>query len=63
MAMDNCADCFYAGYLPSIKMYCCRYYLMTNERRPCPGGDGCTVKVGKVSNWKSGWKRKKVKTG
>lgn len=43
MATNNCDDCFYR-----IKICgnpCCGYSLMTNEVRPCPPGDKCTVKV------------------
>lgn len=55
---NNCATCFYHGKCGG--MICCNFFLMTGQRRPCPAGEGCTVKVGKVPNWKSDWKRKKV---
>lgn len=60
MENDYCSDCFYGVYLPSVKEFCCRYYLMTNERRPCPAGDGCTVKVCVKNRRKYAWNRRKV---
>ena len=43
---DGCQFCgringgnhFHVGYIY------CQYFLMTDKRRPCPAGDGCTVK-------------------
>lgn len=29
---------------------CCGYFLMTNQARPCPPGDGCLVKVRRFVN-------------
>ena len=31
---------------------CCDYLIMTDKRRPCPAGDGCTVKVTKKEHRK-----------
>lgn len=42
---NNCSDCFYCGKLSSGSVPYCRYIFMTNQKRPCPPGDGCTVKV------------------
>ena len=44
MAKSNCEDCFYRRRLGS-EGFCCHYIFMTNQRRPCPPGDECTVKV------------------
>ena len=40
---NNCATCFYHGKCGG--MIYCNFYFMTGQRRPCPAGDGCTVKV------------------
>lgn len=40
---NNCATCFYHGKCGG--MICCDYLFKTGQRRPCPPGDGCTVKV------------------
>ena len=41
---EYCLDCkFFGGH--SEFECCCNYLLMTNKRRPCPPGIGCTVKV------------------
>ena len=45
MAKSYCDDCFYRGVLTGLATPCCNYFLMTNQRRPCPPGPGCTVKV------------------
>ena len=39
----GCPGCIYFGWVNSY-MGCCNYYLMTDKRRPCPPGKGCTVK-------------------
>lgn len=41
----NCGDCFYRGMLTSGNIPYCGFILKTGKRRPCPAGDGCTVKV------------------
>ena len=41
---NNCATCFY--HWKCGRLIGCKYYEMTGQRRPCPAGDGCTVKVG-----------------
>ena len=41
---NYCDNCAYKKMMSSNYKYC-DYFLMTNERRPCPAGDGCTVKV------------------
>lgn len=43
MVKSNCDDCFYRKKIG--KEVCCGYSIMTNEVRPCPAGDKCTVKV------------------
>ena len=40
---NNCATCFFHGKCGG--MICCNYLDKTGQRRPCPPGDGCTVKV------------------
>ena len=42
----NCVNCRYFQKLYDY-CHCCNYFLATGERRPCPAGDGCTVKVTK----------------
>lgn len=50
MAKDNCSNCFYRGKAGSLP--CCDFFLKTGQRRPCPGGEGCTVKVPRKVNRK-----------
>ena len=38
----NCRDCIYAG--SAGKYPTCEYILHTRRPRPCPAGEGCTVK-------------------
>ena len=45
MAKNYCSDCAYSGKAGGMR--CCNYLLTTNQRRPCPPGEGCTVKVGR----------------
>lgn len=40
---NNCDDCYYRGTIYNTA--CCNYLLMTDQRRPCPPGEECTVKV------------------
>ena len=40
---NNCATCFYHGKCAGL--ISCRFMFMTGQRRPCPPGDDCTVKV------------------
>lgn len=42
----NCSDCVYCGWFTGVIPYC-DYLCRTNQRRPCPPGEGCTVKVSK----------------
>lgn len=38
-----CDGCYYfGGRWETVK--CCNYYLLTDHRRPCPAGKGCTVR-------------------
>lgn len=41
---DGCEGCIYYRGEFEINR-CCNYYLMTDKRRPCPPGEGCTVKI------------------
>lgn len=45
MAVPFCDGCFYYAKMAGGDMRYCSYYFRTNERRPCPPGEGCTVKV------------------
>ena len=45
MAKSNCDNCVYSALLTASNTRCCNYLLVTNKRRPCPAGEGCTVKV------------------
>ena len=40
---NNCATCWYHGKCGG--MICCNFLAKTGQMRPCPPGDGCTVKV------------------
>jgi hypothetical protein len=45
MAVNKfCDDCWYCCKLAD-GLRCCNYLLKTNHRRPCPPGEGCTVKI------------------
>lgn len=49
--MENyCDNCVYHGRIHGRGPRCCLYLIMTYERRPCPPGDGCTVKVPRKVN-------------
>lgn len=50
MAKSNCDNCFYCGKLNGGSTRYCRYIFMTDQMRPCPPGDECTVKVGRKVN-------------
>lgn len=54
MAKDYCENCVYSAVLTASTTRVCNYLLDTNKRRPCPAGQGCTVKVVRKG------KRKKV---
>ena len=41
-----CSDCVYCGWFTGVIPYS-DYLFRTNQRRPCPPGEGCTVKVSK----------------
>lgn len=47
MACNYCDDCVYRGTLVNGTLPYCKFFLVTNQRRPCPPGEGCTVKVGR----------------
>lgn len=38
----SCADCIYSFFVS--ERFLCEYYLATDKRRPCPAGEGCTVR-------------------
>lgn len=37
----GCEGCYFL----SNYFGCCNYLIFTDKRRPCPGGEGCTVKT------------------
>ena len=39
-----CQNCVYCAGIYGGLSYC-NYLFRTNQRRPCPPGEGCTVKV------------------
>lgn len=41
----NCKGCFFHKILAALDAGYCDYICMTDRRRPCPAGDGCTEKV------------------
>lgn len=43
MVTKYCDNCVYKGKVAGKP--CCDYMIRTDHRRPCPAGDGCTVKV------------------
>lgn len=45
MAKSYCDNCVYSAALSACTQRVCNYLLVTNKRRPCPAGEGCTVKV------------------
>lgn len=59
-----CKGCVYNQHGASDKITLCTYYLDTDNRRPCPAGEGCTVKsTGKKKGmWEAereeAWKRR-----
>lgn len=52
MAKYNCDDCFYWRKLNSGEQRYCAYMFITDRRRPCPPGDGCTVKIPIKVKWR-----------
>ena len=45
MAKNNCDDCWYWAKMGSGDGRYCSYLLRTDKMRPCPPGEGCTVKI------------------
>ena len=39
-----CKGCIYCQLASGNTTFLCTYYLVTDKRRPCPAGTGCTVK-------------------
>ena len=48
MAKNNCDNCFYYRKMDSGQQRFCAYLFLTDQRRPCPPGDECTVKIGRT---------------
>lgn len=48
-----CKDCAFGQYASGDWMMICTYFLSTGIRRPCPAGEGCTVKQKgrKIHKW------------
>lgn len=44
----GCEGCYFL----SNYFGCCNYLIFTDKRRPCPGGEGCTVKTVLGKNWR-----------
>lgn len=40
----NCVSCIYFGG-QFDENCCCNYIFVSGHARPCPPGDGCTVKI------------------
>ncbi len=47
MAINKKHPCYGCIYLSLVagEHPCCNYIFMENKRRPCPPGEGCTVKI------------------
>lgn len=63
----SCKGCAYAVYLSGA--WCCDYLQIAGHRRPCPPGEGCTVrkaanltKKGSAFMKRRGWDTEKAKT-
>ena len=41
----NCSDCHWVSLITGNHYWCCNYLIRTDKKRPCPPGEGCTVKV------------------
>lgn len=39
-----CTKCYYRVFLPALG-FGCEYICVTGKRRPCPSGEGCTVRI------------------
>ena len=44
--MRHCKGCVYRVTMMD-GCFICDYYLKTKKRRPCPAGEGCTVRLDK----------------
>ena len=45
MAKSYCDNCVYSALLSASNTRICNYIFVKNKKRPCPAGEGCTVKV------------------
>ncbi len=52
-----CKDCVYFSMVYNDLKYC-TYFFYTDERRPCPAGTGCTVKVKRKKKTRGEWNEK-----
>ncbi len=60
MANSNCDNCFYWRMMNSGGHRFCAYMFITDKRRPCPPGEGCTVKVPRKVKRRKRKEREKV---
>lgn len=43
---ETCIPCMFSARHENLKIpTSCDYYIITGERRPCPAGKGCTVRM------------------
>lgn len=47
-----CDGCRFRYMIGGTFVRCCNYYFVTNQRRPCPAGDGCTVRMARKEDQK-----------
>lgn len=53
----NCDNCVYYKMIFQDLKYCA-YFFDTDNRRPCPAGTGCTVKVKRKKKTRGEWNEK-----
>ena len=58
MANNNCDNCAYWVKMGAGQDRYCSYLFKTDKIRPCPPGEGCTVKITRKVNRR---KKKEVK--
>lgn len=49
---EYCDGCSFRYMIGGAFVRCCNYYFVTNQRRPCPAGDGCTVRMARKEDQK-----------
>lgn len=53
---NSCKGCYYGTH--TGELWVCDYILMTGHRRPCPPGEGCTVRIEAAQDRKRAWKER-----